>query len=1018
MSYEECVGVSYQQLHEDPASAIADIVDRYQHVARRCDAVLIVGSDYTDVASPSELSMNARIAANLGAPVVLAVRAADRTPDEVVQVVQLCLAEITAKHAHTAAVVANRCAPADLDAVAEALRGIEADGLKCYVLPEEPLLVAPSVGELLAAVDGTLVSGDEDLMSREVLEVLAAGMTAEHVLERLREGMAVITPGDRSDVVLAVASAHAAVGFPSLSCIILNGGLPLHRSIVALVEGLGLRLPIVATDLGTYETARAVAQVRGRVTATSQRKIDTALELMDAHVDTADLIAQLSITMPAVVTPQMFTYQLLDRARSDLKRIVLPEGDDDRILRAAGRLLARSVAELTILGDETAVRARAAELGVDLSAAVVLNPQTSDLCDQFADQYAELRKHKGISVERAHETIRDVSYFGTMLVHNDMVDGMVSGARHTTAHTVRPSFEIIKTMPDVSTVSSIFLMCLADKVLAYGDCAIVPDPTSEQLADIAISSARTAAQFGIEPRVAMLSYSTGTSGTGADVEKVRAATELVRTREPSLLVEGPIQYDAADRAVGRGHQDAGFSRRRTGDGADLPGSEHRQQHLQGGPAQRGRDRHRPRASGAQQTGQRSVSWRARRGHRQHRGHHRDPSSGHVTARRGAHPMDPKPTVLVLNCGSSSLKYAVIEPDSGRLVIDGIVERIGEGPVPDHEAALRAAFDEFSRAGHDLAGLGLMAVGHRVVHGGPDLYQPAVVDDGLMETLTKVSPLAPLHNPPAMLGIEVARRVLPDLPHVAVFDTAFFHDLPQAAATYAIDRDVAEQWHIRRYGFHGTSHQYVSEQAAEFLDAPLASLNQIVLHLGNGASASAIVGGRPLDTSMGLTPMEGLVMGTRSGDVDPGILVYLWRNAGMSMEDIESMLNRRSGLLGLGGAIDFRVLHANIEAGDEDARLAYDVYIHRLRKYIGAYMALLGNTDVITFTAGVGENDATVRRDVLSGLAPLGIELDEHLNDSPARGPRRISFETAPTTVLVIPTDEELAIARACASAVD
>ncbi|MFC7673599.1 acetate kinase [Mycolicibacterium sp. GCM10028919] len=376
------------------------------------------------------------------------------------------------------------------------------------------------------------------------------------------------------------------------------------------------------------------------------------------------------------------------------------------------------------------------------------------------------------------------------------------------------------------------------------------------------------------------------------------------------------------------------------------------------------------------------------------------------------------TVLVLNCGSSSLKYAVVEPDTGRQLADGIVERIGDdGGVPDHEAALRTAFDELAQAGHHLETLGLLAVGHRVVHGGPDLYQPTVVDDDMIETLKTLSPLAPLHNPPAIVGIEVARELLPDLPHVAVFDTAYFHDLPDSASAYAIDRDVAAQWHIRRYGFHGTSHQFVSEQAAEFLGTPLTSLNQIVLHLGNGASASAIAGGRPIDTSMGLTPMEGLVMGTRSGDVDPGVLVYLWRTAGMSMEDIETMLNKRSGVRGLGGQIDFRELHRMIDAGDDDARRAYDVYVHRLRKYIGAYLALLGNTDVITFTAGVGENDALVRRDALSGLAPLGIELDEHLNDSPARGARRISFETSPVTVLVIPTDEELAIARACAEVV-
>ena len=542
LPYEQCVGVSYQQLHDDPDAAIADIVDRYHEVADRCDAVVIVGSDYTDVTTPSELDTNARIAANLGAPIVLSVKARDRTPVEVAQVVELCLVEIAGQHAHTAAVVANRCEPSQMAAVAEALKSITP---KAYVLPEEPLLDAPAVGDLAGAVDGDIVSGDPELLNREAMGVLVAGMTAEHVLERLTDGVAVITPGDRSDVVLAVVSAHAAEGFPSLSCIILNGGLELHPAIAALVSGLNQRLPIIATTLGTFETASKVAATRGRVTASSQRKIDTAIELMETHVDTADLLAQLAIPIPTVVTPQMFTHQLLERARADRKRIVLPEGEDDRILKAAGRLLQRNVAELTILGDEQRIRARSAELGVDLSDAKVLNPQTSELCDQFAEQYAELRRHKGVTVEQARETIHDVSYFGTMLVHNDMVDGMVSGATHTTAHTVRPAFEIIKTLPGITTVSSIFLMCLADRVLAYGDCAIVPDPTSEELADIAISSARTAAQFSIEPRVAMLSYSTGTSGTGADVDKVRAATDLVRQREPNLLVDGPIQYDAA-----------------------------------------------------------------------------------------------------------------------------------------------------------------------------------------------------------------------------------------------------------------------------------------------------------------------------------------------------------------------------------------------------------------------------------------------------------------------------------------
>ena len=542
LPYEQCVGVTYQQLHVDSDAAIAIIVDSYHAMAENCDVVVVVGSDYTDVTRPAELSVNARIAVNLGAPVLLTVSGKGRTPEEVAGVVEVCLPELTAQHAHTAAVVANRCEPAELAAVAQALRPF---AQRSYVLPEDPLLSAPTVTELEEAVNGTPVSGEASLREREVMAMMVAGMTADHVLERLRDGMAVITPGDRSDVVLAVASAHAAEGFPSLSCIVLNGGFELHPSIAALVSGLRLRLPIIATALGTYETASAAASARGRVTATSQHKIDTALDLMDRHVDITDLLAQLAIPIPTVTTPAMFIHRLTLQARSDRKRIVLPEGDDDRILKAAGRVLKRGVADLTILGDEARIRLRSAELGVDLDNAKVIDPLTSESRDRFADQYAELRKAKGISVEQAREIMRDATYFGTMLVHDGVVDGMVSGAAHTTAHTVRPAFEIIRTVPDVSTVSSIFLMCLPDRVLAYGDCAIIPNPTREQLADIAISSARTAARFGIEPRVAMLSYSTGDSGAGADVDKVRAATELVRQRAPQLLVEGPIQYDAA-----------------------------------------------------------------------------------------------------------------------------------------------------------------------------------------------------------------------------------------------------------------------------------------------------------------------------------------------------------------------------------------------------------------------------------------------------------------------------------------
>lgn len=541
--YDQSIGVTYEQVHEDPDGAISEIVMRYHAMAKQCDAVLILGSDYTDVASPSELRFNARIAVNLGAPVLLVVRGAERTTAELMQLVELCRNELVAEHAKLVAVIANRCEPDQLEADTEALR--QAAAVPSWTLPEVPLLQAPTMDELCHAIDGEMYSGDPELLQREALDVIIGGMTIEHILERLTDGVAVITPGDRSDVLLALVNAHEAEGFPSLAGIIMNGDMQPAPSIARLMAGLKPKLPILSTALGTFATAKAAARTRGRVSLSSIRKVDTALALMEERVNARELLQQIEIPIPDVTTPQMFEYQLIERARADRKRIVLPEGDDDRILRAAGRVLQRKIADLTILGDETAVRNRAAELGVDIEAAEVLDPLTCPLRDEFAEEYTRLRAHKGMTVDRAREYLADISYFGTMMVHMGVADGMVSGAAHTTAHTIRPAFEIIKTTPGVSTVSSVFLMCLADRVLAYGDCAVVPDPTSDQLADIAISSAKTAAQFGIEPRVAMLSYSTGESGSGADVEKVRTATKLVHERSPELLVEGPIQYDAA-----------------------------------------------------------------------------------------------------------------------------------------------------------------------------------------------------------------------------------------------------------------------------------------------------------------------------------------------------------------------------------------------------------------------------------------------------------------------------------------
>ncbi|NLI19403.1 MAG: acetate kinase [Actinomycetales bacterium] len=386
------------------------------------------------------------------------------------------------------------------------------------------------------------------------------------------------------------------------------------------------------------------------------------------------------------------------------------------------------------------------------------------------------------------------------------------------------------------------------------------------------------------------------------------------------------------------------------------------------------------------------------------------------------------TVLVINSGSSSIKYQLIDPDTAESLANGLVERIGEDKgtiahtyggekntfserIADHGAGLRRVIEICDEIGPDLASSGVVAVGHRVVQGGAYFATATAVDDDVLERITELIPLAPLHNPANVKGIEVARELLPDVPHVAVFDTAFFRGLPKAAATYALDREIARKLSIRRYGFHGTSHQYVSQAVAEMLGRT--DLKQIVLHLGNGASASAVVGGHAIDTSMGLTPLEGLVMGTRSGDLDPAVVFHLRRVGGYDLDKIDDLLNKRSGLKGLCGNNDMREVHAMADSGDPEAQLALDVYAHRLRKYIGAYAAVMGGLDALTFTAGVGENDSQVRASACEGLGFLGVHLDAERNETRSKEARLISTDDSPVKVFVVPTNEELAIARQC-----
>ncbi len=549
LDYDECTGVTYDDVHADPVAALDTIVERYHRVAERCDAVVVVGSDYTDVATPTELSYNARIAANLSSPILLVLNGKERTPTDLVTLADIATSAITASHATLFAIVANRVTHPD---PAEVVAALGSESVPAYALPYDPLLAAPSTADLMPAVDGTLVSGDPTMLDREVLGLLVAGMTMPNVLDRLFDGAVVVTAGDRPEVVLGVLMAHVSANFPQVAAIVLNGGIDLPPQVARLLEGIGSTLPIVATDLATQETSAALSSVRGRLTAGSSRKIAAALALFAQHVDGVGLLDRLDVSRTTAVTPLMFEHQLVDDATSRPRHIVLPEGEEERVLRAADLLLRRGVADLTLLGDPIRISALAAGIGVDVSAATLLDPRTSDLADEFAEEYYQRRKHRGLERADALARVRDESYFGTLMVELGHADGMVSGAIHTTAHTIRPALEVVRTVPGVSVVSSVFFMCLENQVLVYGDCAVNPDPTAEQLADIAVSSAATAAAFGIEPRVAMLSYSTGSSGAGSDVEKVSAATALVRERAPELLVEGPIQYDAAiDPSVAR-----------------------------------------------------------------------------------------------------------------------------------------------------------------------------------------------------------------------------------------------------------------------------------------------------------------------------------------------------------------------------------------------------------------------------------------------------------------------------------
>ncbi|MFY1657370.1 phosphate acetyltransferase [Micromonospora sp. WMMD1274] len=516
---------------------ISRIVTRYREVERRCPAIVVVGSDfaYGDGTGPRELAFNARLATEFGSVVVPVVDGFGQQPDAIAAALRGAYHDLVDLGATVIAALANR--------VPEPMTLPELP-VPAYAIPEVPTVSAPTVAEVAAALRGTVLTGDETALDRDVLDYVVGAAHVPTLLDHLTDGALVITPGDRADLLVAAGAAHVA-GQVSLAGLVLTLGEQPDPRAMRLVERLNTGLPVLSVPSDSYDTVAASSRIEGRPSTANPRKVEAALGAFERCVDTDDLARRLRVSRSARVTPLMFENDLIDRARARRRRLVLPEGADERILRATEVLLRRGVAEITLLGRPDEIARRTRELGVDLGDAQVVDPVTSPWRDEFAQAYAQLRAHRGVTVELAHDIVAQPNYFGTMMVQTGHADGMVSGATHTTAATIRPAFEIIRTVPGVSVASSVFFMLLADRVLVYGDCAVNPDPDADQLADIAISSADTAARFGIEPRVAMLSYSTGSSGAGADVEKVAAATKLVRERRPDLLVEGPIQYDAA-----------------------------------------------------------------------------------------------------------------------------------------------------------------------------------------------------------------------------------------------------------------------------------------------------------------------------------------------------------------------------------------------------------------------------------------------------------------------------------------
>lgn len=550
-SPQQMVGVSLsraEQLvaegHED--ELFKEVLTRFRALAAESDFVLCEGTDYSGAQAAMEFEFNTRLAVHLGCPAIAVGSGRKKTAAEIVRSARAALATFEEHGDAVTATFLNRVSADQVESLEAELARAPLDGAPVYVLPEEPALARPTLAQVAQALGAAWLNDPGDAAQRDVATCRVAAMTAANFLARMADQSLVITPGDRTDILLAASASLAAEGMPSVAGVLLTGGIEQPPSVQRLIDGMRRHLPpLLSVDCDTYTAATAIEAIQPVLQAENTAKIAAALGVFERHTNLEQLAERIAVTRSDRVTPLMFEYDLIERARRDPKTIVLPEGTDDRILRATALLLRRHVASIVLLGKPDTIAARAATLGQDIEKAQIIDPAESPARKIFAEEIYRLRQHKGMTPETAYDLAGEANYFGTLMVHLGEADGMVSGAAHTTAHTIRPALEIIRTRAGCSIVSSVFLMCLADRVLVYGDCAVNPDPTPEQLADIAISSAETAERFGVEPRVAMLSYSTGASGSGQMVDKVREATHLAKERAPQLSIDGPIQYDAA-----------------------------------------------------------------------------------------------------------------------------------------------------------------------------------------------------------------------------------------------------------------------------------------------------------------------------------------------------------------------------------------------------------------------------------------------------------------------------------------